>query len=459
VILGKNGCGKSFLLKRGETHLRRIPDFGLVRYVSPERGGHLVYDPGIEHNIVGNPAWMNDARRANQSANFRQQSAALFRTIEITLLRQLEDAVKRGEPARALFDRKVDLINSLLDRVIISRDRVNAFNITVRDTGGKTDANEISSGEAELISLGIELLSFAADSAERPSSILLIDEPDVHLHPDLQNRLANFILQIQAESNFSIILATHSTALLASLATSKGVRVAFMQRGDRDLNFKLLTEVDKKILPMFGAHPLSNVFNERPILLVEGDDEDRIWQQAVRSSIGRIKVYPCSVDGIGNLPTVEREADEIIGAVYDSARGCSLRDRDDTVGEIESLRNLKRFRLSCRASENLLLSDDVLGVAATNWTALRAAIETWIGNNRQHTRISHVRSFADGGYNRKDADIKDIRNIIIYVLGTNKPWEVLVGQGIAGLNAQSPSGSGSLRDFLGSQICTEILRI
>ena len=41
ILLGKNGCGKSRLLKQAEQALRASPDAGSIRYLSPERAGVL----------------------------------------------------------------------------------------------------------------------------------------------------------------------------------------------------------------------------------------------------------------------------------------------------------------------------------------------------------------------------------------------------------------------------------
>jgi DNA repair ATPase RecN len=81
VILGKNGCGKSHLLKVVSQQLRGRADAGLVRYISPESAGYAVYEPSVEHNISTNPGWMEQVRGNNQSENFKQQSAVLYRRL------------------------------------------------------------------------------------------------------------------------------------------------------------------------------------------------------------------------------------------------------------------------------------------------------------------------------------------------------------------------------------------
>jgi predicted ATP-binding protein involved in virulence len=42
VILGKNGCGKSHILKAADAALRSRPEIGSVRYITPERAGLLI---------------------------------------------------------------------------------------------------------------------------------------------------------------------------------------------------------------------------------------------------------------------------------------------------------------------------------------------------------------------------------------------------------------------------------
>ena len=103
---------------------------------------------------------------------------------------------------------------------------------------------------------------------------MFLDEPDVHLHPDLQVRLTHFLRDIVDEYEFFILIATHSTAILGALETYEDTHIAFMASDQKELEFRPVNGVYRKIIPVFGAHPLSNVFNEAPIFLVEGEDDE-----------------------------------------------------------------------------------------------------------------------------------------------------------------------------------------
>ncbi|WP_395622161.1 AAA family ATPase [Sphingomonas daechungensis] len=459
VILGKNGCGKSYALKQLENGLRSALGFRSVRYVSPERGGVLRYEPNIDQSITQNSSWLNDNRRNNQSAEFRQQSFVLFRRLELAVLREIErDHIAEGYVPRT-FDKTVDKLNILLDRIMVVRDQTLTFRLVDRATGNDVAATEISSGEAELVSLGIEFLAFASEADKDAANVLFVDEPDVHLHPDLQYRFARFVVELMADQPMTLILATHSTPILSGLAEDSETTVAFMRRGETRLDFKMVSSVDRSILPIFGAHPLSNVFNQSPILLIEGEDDERVWQQAVRKSDGKLRFYPCVVDGVDRFSEFEAEVGRVIEAVYDDAVAYSLRDRDLGDVVIGDVGPIIRMKLLCRAAENLMLTDEALGIAGIDWESFCKKVSEWANANEGHQYHGDVLSFVESGFDRLGHNLKSIRNILIG-LTTNKPWEVVVGQAIAqvALNGGTHS-EGSLRHFLGPKACLYLLKL
>ena len=118
------------------------------------------------------------------------------------------------------------------------------------------------------------------------------------------------------------------------------------------------------------------------------------------------------------------------------------------------------MRLSCRAAENLMLTDDVLAALGTDWATVQQKVRQWADGNLNHQYHADVQAFIDAGFDRKGHDLKTIRNILIGLI-TNKPWEVVVGQAIARL-AQGGGRSvpaGSLRDYLGNKVCRRILKL
>jgi energy-coupling factor transporter ATP-binding protein EcfA2 len=458
VLLGKNGSGKSTLLRLFDQRRENQP--GCVRYITPERGGQLSYDGNIETNQLNNARWMPQQRRKNRFEQFRQSSVGVFRSLETLVLRQIEADLELRQ-SDFNFDSEVARINELLDRVELVRSDTAGFSVQSRDDSANADVNTLSSGESELVSLAIEIMYFAylcrQEKYANTDNWLLIDEPDVHLHPDLQHRLMQLIVSAVDEVNGSVLIATHSTAILSSLIdASDDTRVGFKVQNSNRVEFQPIEKPIKAILPMFGAHPLSNIFNQNPPFIVEGEDDERIWQTAVRSSEHRIHVFPCVAGDIQTMNAHEQAANQIIGAVYDNARALSLRDRDEDQGEIEDVGCVRRFRLSCRAAENLLLSDDVLAEMGADWPTLQIALQKWISENDGHPQEEHARGFRDEGWNRKQHPLKPLRMIIPAVLGYTKPWEVAVGRSIARMYECRFTGSNSLREYLGEGLVNEL---
>lgn len=453
VVLGKNGCGKSTLLRTISDEVRRGKAY--VRYVTPERGGDLRIDGSVETNRQS-PNWMYNERNRNRSDHFRQLCASEFKQLEVLVLRKIAND-KDTRRSDFKFEEVVAQINSLLDHVKIKVADVHAFDVMQADGKRREEIQTLSSGESELISLGIEILSFAytidQDRYRGQDNWLLLDEPDVHLHPDLQNRLMKLLVDVLEGKPGRVMIATHSTPIVSSVSDVKEAAICLMKSGDRRLVFRSVDEPLREILPIFGAHPLSNVFVDRPILLVEGEDDERIWQQAVRSSRNAIRVWPCVAGDIDRLAHYEEQTRSVIEAVYDRATAFSLRDRDEADYDIDDLGPVVRMRLNCKAAENLLVSDDVLDRLGTDWKRTTEGLEAWAKANPRHKQALAVERLRAGGWDRRNGDFKHVRNLIMTIADSNKPWEVAVGQSIADLKAgKGRSGEHSLGDYLGPKL-------
>ena len=450
VLLGKNGSGKSTLLRK----LDGSSGFG-AKYLSPERGGTLKYDPNVDLNMSNNEQWIVNDRRKNRTESFRQQSAAQFRNLEVLVLREIEQDPKKRSDLRYTFSTTLDKINALLPAIELRRsDR--GFKI-YNKAGAEIPEDQISSGEAELIALTIEVLVFARES--KSDKVLLMDEPDVHLHPDLQQRFVAFIEATAKEFDFRVVLATHSTAIIGAFSKSADMQIApITDRAQTDFRQFGYDPICHEILPVFGAHPLSAQFNRSPVLLVEGDDDRRVFEQVVRSSNGRIVVTPCVVGTVDDMHKWETWLNEFLPSIYDQARALSLRDLDDSgqcsIGDVGCV---SRARLNCYSIENLLLTDECFATHGTDGPAFKAALEEWVRQRPAHPASQALQSLAQQFENRRTLKIKDSRNVIVALLGTQKPWEVLVGQLLANHREASATSNHSIAEYLGPDVRRKVL--
>ena len=450
VLLGKNGSGKSTLLRT----LDASGNFK-SKYISPERGGVLKYDANVDQNITNNANWLSQDRRKNRTEQFRPQSAVQFRNLEILVLREIEtDQTKRGDLTYT-FDTTLERVNSLLPAISMRR-ADKGFSVANK-TGQAIPEDQISSGESELIALAIEVLVFARQSGD--NRILLLDEPDVHLHPDLQQRFIAFLEETARNFNFRVVVATHSTAIIGAFAQRTDIRIVPITRRDQtDFKSFSYSDICHSILPIFGVHPLSAQFNKSAPLLVEGEDDRRVVDQIVRSSNGRYVFSPCVVGTVDSLNEWEQWLNTFLPSIYDDPMGFSLRDLDNAAtADIDDLQYVRRARLNCYAIENVLLTDESLANCGHTEASAYSAFSDWVAQKPNHQATPELAALVNTFGARRTIKIKNIRNLIVGLLGISKPWEVHVGQLIASEFDRNNHAPNSLRTYLGQGVLTKLL--
>ena len=132
-------------------------------------------------------------------------------------------------------------------------------------------------GSNNLLFMACELLLLAAESDGFP--LLLIEEPEAHLHPQRQLRLMSF-LQDQVKKvrpdgqQIQIVVTTHSPNLASDLRLDNLVLI------ERGRAFPLcegrtqLSKADYRFLERFLDVTKANLFFARAVLVVEGDAEN-----------------------------------------------------------------------------------------------------------------------------------------------------------------------------------------
>lgn len=461
ILLGRNGAGKSHFLRLIDSDLGNNADFN-VRYISPERAGVFRKDGNIQNNLENNKSWLREVRAMNQAANFKAASATLLRELEVVYLRKLQNSpVLRQDLERNFQTDYLDDINRLLTNVSV--EQRHADFIFRSSSGDVVPPDQISSGESEAVSLASEIMYFFETVDSSRFNLLLLDEPDVHLHPDLQASLAKFILRKvhdlspEVRPKVAICLATHSTPLVCALAASEYTSIGTKNFGLDKVHLFAATGQLKKVAPFFG-HPLSLSLSNDALLILEGEDDERVWQQAARSSQGRIRLFPVLASSVGQQPELEAFCAQLLSALYDSPIAYSLRDGDGETDDLTPTGPIVRFRLHCYAIENALLTEECLRRLQTTWPQFQASARDWIAKNNTHRDIELVQKLVESVDRMQNQKIKQIRQLICAIAGSTKPWEVVVGQALGALNAESLDDStATLTDFIGRDAIIALL--
>ena len=146
-----------------------------------------------------------------------------------------------GEIRAAVF-KEINEIFEILDLDIkISGISKNAKSIPIftNSAGDKFDINELSSGEKQLF-----LRTLAIKMLNPENSIILIDEPELSLHPKWQQRIVDVYRKIG--KNNQIIIATHSPHILGS------VRKENIMLLDKDDEGKIVVRTGDELYDSYG---------------------------------------------------------------------------------------------------------------------------------------------------------------------------------------------------------------
>lgn len=439
VVLGRNGSGKSQLLReiRQGDRLRR-------HYIVPERTGDISFDANLLLEVI------DSDRRANRSnSNF----SASYRQEVVTRIQGYY--TRRGTKSRAQLDHDpsdmLRLMGFLLpDFTIDVRPETPFYELVrVRDGSRVTSVSSLSSGESQLLSLGLDILTIVGiwKLDGQAGGVLLIDEPDAHIHPDLQIKLADFICQVETTFGVQIVVATHSTTLLAALAQFARERLSVLYVGGEnpDLVAEPFGPVMKELTAFLGGHLLLGPLFGAPVMLVEGDDDYRVWVHVARGGIARLCVLPCNGEEIRQY---QKTLERMFGALSENMqlRGIALLDGDKGVPQPDgnNPQNYVRYaQLACHETENLYLTDEVLAVLGFTWDQARARIVENAGNYGQ--KADELRAVAN--LDRRTGDVKSIIHQIAEILDHQKKllWSMRLGKVLA----ERPP-TGMLREWLGS---------
>ncbi|MBE9226121.1 AAA family ATPase [Phormidium sp. LEGE 05292] len=183
--------------------------------------------------------------------------------------------------------------NKILARVL---DRVPDWTIDQMDNGPyflkikAGDASHSSEGLGE----GLVSLFYIIDALydSNPGDAIVIDEPELSLHPSLQRRLATLFTEYARDRQ--IILSTHSPYFLNLEALENGATVARIYLKDGESTISQLSKSSAKGISkllrnynnphIFGLNAQEVFFLEDKVILVEGQ-EDVIFYQIVQEQI------------------------------------------------------------------------------------------------------------------------------------------------------------------------------
>lgn len=445
VLFGKNGTGKSSFLKN--LYQSDAENYHLV---VAERGGiEMKQNSGILDQ-ENDKNQKKKARKNSFDPNYRSRAisraSGIFTSIGFKVSSSIDSEYIKIEEVTSLF------------RVFLPEFRVSfnpemPHNIEIYREINETeelidDATKLSSGQVEALSLAADIITQAV-FWNKSNKTLLIDEPDAHLHTDLENRFAIFVNEIATKFDLQIIIASHSSGLIASLlCLSEEVGIVCLDRRSEDI-----TAIKKDNAAIF-TNLLSidlalAVILNRKIVITEGNDDFLVWNQATRSPFFE-DIAIIQANG-GDILKYKRNAESILEAVLDDPGKCGITILDDD-GKNEYTNKpgdlLPCERLKCYSLENLVLTNEVLAIMkeSVNLNDELNALKT--SGDLKESQKSEIDNLIKDKQNTKISKelIKKIHSQID-THAFSRDWRTLVGKKIG---LEKPTGE--LATFLGDGI-------
>lgn len=440
VIFGKNSSGKSILLRS-----IRDQDPDLRNYSVPERGGTIGFTPQTVNEEMNGRSRANTSKQ-NLVPNYRERVIARIQAY----------LSKRGGMRTAISGENLEYIERCIHELLPDftfqlKSEVPMYSLLRISTNEPAqDIGLLSSGEAQILTLGLDLLlTCEMWRLDGKSGLLLIDEPDSHIHPDLQQRFAKFVVKnLHGHYGCKAIIATHSTTLLSALGHyGSNTSVIYLDGRDQYQTIQF-NDVLKTLTTCLGGHALMGPLFNFPIILVEGDDDYRIWSEVPRHHVLQISVIPCNGDEIF---TYQKNLEKIFSSLLEEKQtpsGFALIDGDKTIPGTEQ-KHIKFFKLDCHESENLFLTDEVLKeLGYDDWDSASNKVIQKSGEFGQKTNLLKSIKSMD----RKTDDFKPIINELARILDEkNLHWAYRVGK-VLGKNRPE----GKLADFLGNELVNSL---
>jgi predicted ATPase len=403
IIAGPNGAGKSTFLNA----IRRSYTSDTVLYVGPHRAARR--QVVREATLIGRPISLaqihsqhelsgidgvpltTGAREpwgADESGNFLKHGMCqiAIREREAIANRYYAD---REIPKNSLPDPWAplrELTSNLLPHLTFERiDSNNRDAIRVLWKVSRrevlVDLDDLSSGEKAVIQLFYPLvetrmtaildrMAGRAPASASGEICMLIDEPELHLHPNLQVKVVDYLRRLSVGGQIQIVIATQSSTIVeaASYEELYLLRPADeVKEGTNQITQVATTEERLEALrELFGT--TSNITALQPVVVVEGVGDspssktvsDRRLYRALHPGFDRVTIVPGG--GKSECYKLRSSLDEALKSFSQTAGAIALLDQDTGGGTQQA----GVFLLPVSMIENFLLDPETL------WAALNA---------------------------------------------------------------------------------------
>ena len=328
----------------------------------------------------------------------------------------------------SIWKNNIDLLIEISD--------AGTFSLLIKDKGKENEHDRFkisdrSQGAKQFLSL-ILSLSIETSNKERKNELILIDEPEVHLHPSSIRDLSKELLKI-GENNY-VIYATHSPFMIDKRHKERHYIVK--------KNHKAITEIkkireddniidDEVLNEAFGINVYRDLLNPHSVL-VEGASDKIIIKKALsllgHSNIGITNGHGTNIDsiaskmnhdGISLLVVTDDDKDGRkyknnilnIGGIYNTNNVFTIRDLEGSIidqGTIEDALGVKYVESQFKKYYEFTFNEKISDITLSQDRPLISQIQIILKEKKKYSNwnMDSFKKYLSEEFNPSNASLK-----------------------------------------------------
>ncbi len=198
------------------------------------------------------------------------------------------------------FVRINKILHETLDlRLYIHRPDDDALNYTIRfideKTGKYVNVVELSAGEK-----GIIHFIFSIHGYDLENGVMIIDEPEIHLHPQIQQKYVDIIFDAIKDFDMQFIIATHSPIFINQKTIEFVYRFHKENGYTRITKPRTLSPTERELFEIINYTNSAKVFFAEKVILVEGKSDEYFYRYYLDYYKNKKKLSGSEIN-VGNL--------------------------------------------------------------------------------------------------------------------------------------------------------------
>ena len=266
----------------------------LLLYISPFRG---VVNTTLEVSLA-NSSYNSERSEAAKATSRSTSSLIKLASLFFSEKRRLYETLPGGAEPRWKKDADVLFVSRQLERIGYSWDisledrNKNTYIIQLKKDGRTFLLNQASSGEVELINFVLGLITMGLYG-----SVIIVDEPELHLHPKWINVLRGFFMEYAFTRKNQVMVVTHSSTFINSSTFKFLTRVYKDETGSSNIHQISSDDnpEEKELLHFINATNNEKVFFSDFVVMVEGDTDEIVFKR-ILETIKREKHYTQNIE-------------------------------------------------------------------------------------------------------------------------------------------------------------------